>query len=67
MVNRAPPDPHVQIEKSTNGADADNPPGPFIPVTDENGNPTPVTWTYVVTNTGNVTLSGIDVTDDQPA
>ena len=26
---------------------------------------TPVTWTYLVTNTGNVTLSSIDVTDDQ--
>ena len=66
MVNRAPPNPQIQIEKSTNGADADNPPGPFIPVTDANGNPTPITWTYAVTNTGNVTLSGIAVTDDQP-
>ena len=53
------PRPQIEIEKSTNGADADDPPGPSIPVTDANGNPTPVTWTYVVTNTGNVTLSSI--------
>ena len=66
MVNRAPPRPQIDIQKSTNGADADDPPGPSIPVTDANGNPTPVTWTYVVTNTGNVTLSNIDVADDQP-
>jgi uncharacterized repeat protein (TIGR01451 family) len=65
MVNRAPPDPSVDIEKSTNGVDADDPPGPFIPITDPDGNPTVINWTYDVTNTGNVTLSGIDVTDDQ--
>ena len=48
----------IDIEKSTNGADADNPPGPFIPV----GNA--VTWTYVVRNTGNATITGATVTDD---
>ncbi|MBT8137041.1 MAG: hypothetical protein KJO54_08530 [Gammaproteobacteria bacterium] len=54
-----PNDPAISIEKSTNGADADFPTGPFIPDGE------PVLWEYVVTNTGNVTLTGIAVTDDQ--
>jgi uncharacterized repeat protein (TIGR01451 family) len=66
MVNRIPPNPAVDIEKLTNGVDADLPGappgsfGPFIPIGD------PVTWTYVVTNTGNVPLMGVTVTDNQP-
>lgn len=51
--------PGVEIEKSTNGEDADSAPGPSIPVGDD------VFWAYVVTNTGNVTLHSWDVTDDQ--
>lgn len=51
------PEPEVTLLKSTNGV-ADSPPGPFIPVGEG------VTWTYLVENTGNVTLSGITVTDD---
>jgi LPXTG-motif cell wall-anchored protein len=50
--------PSLTIEKSTNGQDADNPPGPVIPAED------PVTWTYVVTNNGGVALENITVTDD---
>ena len=50
-------DSDIDIEKATNGTDADTPTGPFVPVGD------PVTWTYVVTNTGNSTLTGIGVTD----
>ncbi|MBN1877563.1 MAG: hypothetical protein JXA33_25295, partial [Anaerolineae bacterium] len=50
--------PGIQIEKSTNNVDADSVPGPYIPV----GNL--VTWAYRVTNTGNVTLSAIKVSDD---
>ena len=49
----------IGIEKSTNGVDADDPPGPSVPVGD------PISWTYVVTNLGEVTLSAITVTDDQ--
>ena len=51
--------PAISIEKSTNGQNADTAPGPYI-LTGE-----PVTWTYEVTNTGNVTLTSITVTDDQ--
>ena len=64
MVNRATPQPSVELKKFTNGDDADTPPGPFIP-TITAGAPTPITWTYQVTNTGNDTLTGIVVTDDR--
>ena len=57
MVNRRPAMPAIDIEKATNGQDADAPTGPEIPM----GNP--VTWTYVVTNTGNIPVSNIQVTD----
>ena len=49
----------IHIEKSTNGQDADAAPGPTITVGG------PVQWTYKVTNTGEVALSSIQVTDDQ--
>jgi hypothetical protein len=58
MVNRLAPEPAIDIEKATNGADADAPPGALIPIG------TDITWTYVVTNTGNVPLSGLTVADD---
>ena len=51
--------PAIAIEKSTNGMDADSPPGPKIQVA------TAITWTYVVTNTGNVALTDVVVTDGQ--
>jgi hypothetical protein len=50
--------PAIDIEKATNGEDADVPTGPVLQVGDA------VTWTYVVTNTGNVPLSNVVVTDD---
>ena len=53
--------PGIVIQKSTNGDDADEAPGPFIPVDGA------VDWTYVVTNSGNATLSNVVVTDDQRA
>jgi hypothetical protein len=51
--------PGIAVEKSTNGDDADQAPGPYIPV----GNN--VTWTYLVSNSGNLPLSNVTVTDDQ--
>jgi len=49
----------VAIRKLTNGEDADSPPGPYIPVGQ------PVTWTYSITNTGNITLTAVTAVDDQ--
>ncbi len=49
----------IELEKSTNGQDADDPPGPTIAVGD------PVSWEYVVTNTGAVDVTRISVIDDQ--
>ncbi len=51
--------PSIVIKKATNGADADTPTGPLIPVGGA------VTWTYVVTNTGNLPLTQVVVTDDK--
>ncbi|AKB26166.1 type I secretion target repeat protein [Methanosarcina sp. MTP4] len=54
-----PAAPEIDIEKSTNGEDADAPPGPTITAGET------VTWEYVVNNTGNVPLINVTVTDDQ--
>jgi len=54
-----PGDPEIDIEKATNGHDADQAPGPSI----QQGGA--VTWTYVVTNTGDVALTGVAVTDNR--
>lgn len=51
--------PSIAFKKYTNSVDADSAPGPFVPVGDE------IVWTYIVTNTGNVLVTGISVTDDQ--
>ena len=58
-VPNKPKTPAIDIEKSTNGEDADEPIGPTVLAGD------PVTWEYMVTNTGNVVLNQIQVTDDQ--
>jgi hypothetical protein len=52
-------EPGLVLDKSTNGQDADQAPGVYIAVGD------PVTWTYAVTNSGNVRLTDVAVTDDQ--
>jgi uncharacterized repeat protein (TIGR01451 family) len=52
-------EPQISIEKHTNGEDADTEPGPYILESEL------VTWEYFVENTGNITLTGITVTDDQ--
>lgn len=57
--NCQPSGPAVEIQKSTNGHDADSAPGPDLTIG------SPVSWTYVVSNTGTVPLSGISVVDDQ--
>jgi hypothetical protein len=55
----SPPAPAIDIEKHTNGIDADTAPGPYISINSS------VTWTYIVTNIGTVNLTGIVVTDDK--
>lgn len=51
--------PEIKIKKLTNGEDADTAPGPNVIVGDT------VLWTYVVTNTGDVQLTAVKVTDDK--
>jgi hypothetical protein len=54
-----PGTPAIDIEKHTNGEDADFPTGPLVAVGST------VNWTYYVTNTGPVDLFNVTVTDDQ--
>jgi hypothetical protein len=49
----------IRIEKSTNGEDADTPPGPVLAVGDA------VAWEYEVTNFSGETLTDVEVEDDQ--
>ncbi len=49
--------PQIDIEKDTNGFQADTGTGPLVFLGDT------VTWTFVVTNTGTATLSDVTVTD----
>ncbi|MBV7328001.1 hypothetical protein KFU94_07020 [Chloroflexi bacterium TSY] len=49
--------PSIAIAKMTNGFNVESPPGPELALGDL------VTWTYVVTNTGNVTLNNIFLVD----
>jgi hypothetical protein len=51
--------PEIDVEKHTNGEDADTPPGPTITEGD------PVFWEYLVINSGNVLLTNVFVVDDQ--
>ena len=49
----------IHVEKLTDGLDADEPMGPLIPVGGS------VTWTYQVTNAGNVVIKGVELVDDK--
>jgi uncharacterized repeat protein (TIGR01451 family) len=51
--------PAIDIEKSTNGVDADSPSGPTLPVGSL------ATYSYTIVNLGNVPLNSVTVTDDQ--
>jgi hypothetical protein len=51
--------PQIDLEKLTNDQDADLPPGPTVLAG------ATVQWKYLVTNTGDVRLAGIVVTDDR--
>lgn len=53
------PEPSVQIEKATNGQDADAGPGPEL------AEGAAVTWSYVVTNVGSDGLENLAVSDDK--
>ena len=55
------PIPDISVVKYTNGLDADSVTGPILEV----GNP--VTWTYVVRNTGTDVLRNVVLTDDKVA
>jgi plastocyanin len=49
----------INIEKRTNGFDADDAPGPLILIGEN------ITWRYEITNTGNVDLTDMSVVDDK--
>ncbi len=60
-----PPTPAITIVKYTNGVEAGDPDGSDVPQLSVGE---PVTWTYKVTNTGNVAIpkAQVVVTDNQP-
>ena len=59
MVNRLAPAPAVDDREVDERRRRRRAPGPFVPIGSA------VTWTYLVTNTGNVPLSAVNVTDDR--
>lgn len=54
-----PAGPSIEIEKQTNGEDADSAPGPRITVGDA------VVWEYRIVNTGTLPLTAVTVVDDK--
>ena len=58
-VASEPAAPSIDIEKHTNGQDADTPSGPLV------GIGSTVTWTYIVSNTGNIDLVDMTLFDDK--
>ncbi|PKO06779.1 MAG: hypothetical protein CVU41_05450 [Chloroflexi bacterium HGW-Chloroflexi-3] len=53
------PLPMISIQKTTNGLDADQPPGPYVYPS------TPITWQYQVENLGEVLLTNVTVSDNK--
>lgn len=51
--------PAIELEKTTQGQDADSAPGPELTVDEA------VNWVFTVTNTGDVDLSNVLITDEQ--
>ncbi|RIK37537.1 MAG: hypothetical protein DCC55_23950 [Chloroflexi bacterium] len=51
--------PGITIKKFTNGADADDPNGADVPVIEDGR---PVTWTFIITNTGTITFPRAQIT-----
>lgn len=58
-IYQAAINPAIDLEKATNGEDADLPTGPLIPVGET------VTWSYVISNTGDTPLVDVQLVDDQ--
>lgn len=58
--------PGIAIVKKTNGEDANTPPGPILHASLVAIECDTVTWSYIVTNTGEVPLTGITVVDNHP-
>ncbi|MFO7634953.1 MAG: hypothetical protein R6W76_20570 [Caldilinea sp.] len=50
----------LALTKRTNGEEANAPPGPILAAS------APVTWTYTLTNTGDLTLTAVTMTDSVP-
>ncbi len=61
FLNTAP-EPGIDIEKFTNGVQADNAGGADVPLITPGD---PVTWTYEVTNNGEAQFVNVQVTDDR--
>ena len=58
-IPSAPAEPSIDLEKHTNGEDADMPTGPLVGIGQT------VTWTYIVSNTGNIDLVDMTLFDDK--
>jgi hypothetical protein len=56
------PAPQIDVEKLTNGNQADDPGDADVPVVAPGST---ITWTYLVTNTGTVDIVNVDLEDDQ--
>ncbi|MEI2728798.1 MAG: GEVED domain-containing protein [Candidatus Nanopelagicales bacterium] len=58
IIRIAPTQPDIEVQKYTNGYDAESGTGPLL-MTGSG-----VTWTYVIRNSGNITLTNVTLSDD---